>query len=327
VKTVAFFNHKGGVGKTTIVFNVALALAELGKPVLLVDADAQANLTALALDEAALEGAIEAEGTVWSAVSPLVSGAGDLKTVQAIQVRPRVTIIPGDIRLSNFEAICPQGWTESLAGQERGFRVTSAMFRLVEAVAEEVEAELVFMDLGPNVNALNRTVMLASDGFVVPMAPDLFSVRALPSVGMSTARWVAEWRIAKQTLEQDLSFPIPRGDPKPLGYISQQFTVYRRQPSGAYQKWLERIPQAYEEGILRPLHAVGITPPPGQDPSLGTLPNFFSLTPIAQDNNKAVFELSGAEARGAQFTRAQETRARFIELAREVIDRIGADQP
>ena len=45
-KIISFFNHKGGVGKTTNVHNIACALRELGKKVLVVDADPQMNMTA-----------------------------------------------------------------------------------------------------------------------------------------------------------------------------------------------------------------------------------------------------------------------------------------
>jgi len=48
MQTIAFFNHKGGVGKTTMLFNVAVELGRLGKRVLMVDLDAQANLSAIA---------------------------------------------------------------------------------------------------------------------------------------------------------------------------------------------------------------------------------------------------------------------------------------
>ena len=53
MKKIAIFNHKGGVSKTTTTFNLGWKLANMGKRVLLVDADSQCNLTqyALGIDE------------------------------------------------------------------------------------------------------------------------------------------------------------------------------------------------------------------------------------------------------------------------------------
>lgn len=321
MKIVSFFNHKGGVGKTTIVFNTALALANIGHKVLMIDADAQANLTAIALPEDDLERLYDSSGTIWSPLAPLVSGSGDIKEISPASIRPGVHLLAGDIRLSHFEAICPQGWTEALAGEARGYRVSTAMYRLAIGAAERVDADLLLIDLGPNVGALNRTVLLASDGFVIPMAPDLFSVTALASVGSSTAKWIKDWGVAQKSLDVPLDFDLPPGKPVPLGYLSQQFSVYRREPSAAFRRWLARIPDAYDEGILVPLQEVGISVP-ARDPNLGAVPNFYSLIPIAQDAKKAIFELAGTEARGAQFTRAQDTRGTFESIGNEILDRL-----
>src|SRR5690348_4126849 len=122
--TIAFFNHKGGVGKTTMLFNSAVEMGRLGKRVLMVDLDAQANLTAISLPDsplAALYPPAPAVGaaTVAGAFAPLVSGAGDVATPPALEVRPgQVWLLPGDIQLSTFESILPNAWTESLAGNE-----------------------------------------------------------------------------------------------------------------------------------------------------------------------------------------------------------------
>jgi cellulose biosynthesis protein BcsQ len=55
MKTIALFNHKGGVGKTTLTVNVADALVDLGLRVLLIDADPQCNLTSFYLEESQLD--------------------------------------------------------------------------------------------------------------------------------------------------------------------------------------------------------------------------------------------------------------------------------
>ncbi|WET78993.1 AAA family ATPase [Amycolatopsis sp. QT-25] len=131
-KTIAFFDHKGGVGKTTMLFDVAIEMGRLGRKVLMVDLDAQANLTAITLEEERLSRLYPpppkiSPETVAGAFAPLVGGSGDVATPSALEVRPdRVWLRPGDIQLSAFEAILPSAWTESLAGNERGFRVTSA---------------------------------------------------------------------------------------------------------------------------------------------------------------------------------------------------------
>lgn len=83
MKTMAFFNHKGGVGKTTLAVNVADTLVDLGVKVLMVDADPQCNLTSFYLEEKQLDELLgESDdvdgGTIWSAIKPVVDGKGPI---------------------------------------------------------------------------------------------------------------------------------------------------------------------------------------------------------------------------------------------------------
>jgi len=324
VETIAFFNHKGGVGKTTLLFNVGLAMAREAKTVLFIDADAQANLTSAALDVAKLEKALDDDQTIHGCLLPVINNAGDFKAIDPVQIRTNAFILPGDIRLSAFEEILPTAWTEALAGQYRGFQISSAMYRLIQQLGEKVGADYVLVDLGPNVGALNRSIMIGSDGFVVPLSPDLFSLTALPSVGKSTARWVMDWQAALASAERaELKFdiPLPLGFPSPLGYVNQQFVTYRKAPAEAFRRWIQRIPAAYTEGIIAPLKKANIAVPSGAH-LLGEVKNLSSLIPMAQQANRAIFELTGSQARGAQYTRAQDTFDLFAALANEIESRL-----
>jgi chromosome partitioning protein len=328
VETISFFNHKGGVGKTTLVYNVGLALARQGKVVLFIDADAQANLTSASVPFEALEDDLANNKTIYGSLLPVINNTGDIDYLTPTRIRPKAYLLPGDIRLSAFEEILPQAWNESLAGQYRGFQISSAMFRLIENLGDQVEADYALIDLGPNVGALNRSIMIASDGFVVPLSPDLFSLTALPSVGASAARWVLDWQAAlgsAQRANLDFHIKLPIGRPSPLGYVTQQFVTYRKAPAAAFKRWSDRIPSAYVEGIVQPLHNAGVAVPDSGH-GLGEVKNLSSLIPIAQQSNSAIFELTGSQARGAQYTRAQDTFGLFADLATKITSRLSEVQ-
>lgn len=332
VQIISFFNHKGGVGKTTMLFNTAVEMGRLGKRVLMVDLDAQANLTAIALTDEQLEPLYEQSAdalTVAHAFAPLVGGAGDVEPPEAAEVRSgAVWLVPGDIRLSDFESIMPGAWTEALAGNERGFRVTSAPYRLIRALAEIVEADYAFVDLGPNVGALNRAVLLGSDYLLVPMASDLFSIKALPSVGNSLETWVRQWQTAL-SVSPKLRFDIPTGKPKILGYVSQQFNVYRGEATTAFSRWIGQMPEEIERGLLAPMAAhddgrgATLADPARSDGArVGDLKNFHSLVPHAQTLRQAIFELQADDViRGGQITRARASEEQFRELCDNLIQR------
>jgi cellulose biosynthesis protein BcsQ len=338
IQTISFFNHKGGVGKTTMLFNLAVEMGRLDYKVLMVDLDAQANLTAISLDDGQLARLYPpppqvSQATVAGAFAPLVSGAGDVATPPAVEVRTgRVWLLPGDIQLTTFESILPNAWTESLAGNERGFRVTSAPYRLIQDSAEQLDADYVFVDLGPNVGALNRAVLLGSDFLILPMASDMFSLRALPSVGQSLDTWIRQWKTA-QSVAPPLAFDVPRGLPKTLGFVSQQFNIYRGEATMAFSNWIDQMPGAVQDGLLDLMarHGDGYggtlaQPASDAGAKVGDLKNFHSLVPHAQSLRLAIFELTADEVvRGGQLTRVRESEAQFRDLCEEIVQRTWSD--
>lgn len=78
---ISIFNHKGGVGKTTLTMNLGAALAELGRRVLLVDSDPQCNLTAYLVAEEVVDDLLDNADTdtgqtIWSALRPISEASG-----------------------------------------------------------------------------------------------------------------------------------------------------------------------------------------------------------------------------------------------------------
>lgn len=149
-RKLALFNHKGGVGKTTLTISIADALGELGKRVLIVDADPQCNVTAFYLDEKELDEVLgesaeeEGEGhTLWSSVKPVVRGKGGIAPTEPYEITDHIFLAPGDVLLSEYEEELPGAWTECFARKERGYDVTCALSDTVDALASDVGADIV----------------------------------------------------------------------------------------------------------------------------------------------------------------------------------------
>ena len=104
---ITIYNHKGGVGKTTLTVNIAFALSSLGKAVLLVDSDPQCNLTSYLLADDIVDDLLnhsnDQDGkTIWSAVRPVIENTGSVRLVDLTEIKD-IALLPGDIRLSEFE--------------------------------------------------------------------------------------------------------------------------------------------------------------------------------------------------------------------------------
>jgi cellulose biosynthesis protein BcsQ len=330
MKKIALFNHKGGVGKTTLTVNIADALADLGKKVLLVDADPQCNLTAFYVEEDKLEdllgesGEEGSEATLWSAIKPVVAGRGDIAPVELWEVGSKNTrLFPGDVMLSMYEEELPQAWTESFARKTRGYDVMTAMSRAVSVAAENWEADVVIYDVGPNVGALNRAVVLDCDAFITPVAADLFSLRALSTVGVSVARWIRDWQTIRGLALPENVPTLFNGKPAFLGYVTSAYKVNSgRSAANPHADWEKRIAPRVRDRIVADMRAVDPALVPHGGNKLGAIKNFHSLAPQAQKYGLAIGKLRGYVNSGYYVT-VDEAAEEFKELAQEIVNRTG----
>jgi cellulose biosynthesis protein BcsQ len=136
MKTLALFNNKGGVGKTSLAYHLGAMFAELGHRTLFADLDPQANLSSMCLTDDRLEAIclLRPRQTIYGAVERLRRGVGDVEPVAPEPVTGGVVIVPGDLQLSEIEDDLSQQWPKCLEPDERAFRVTTAFHRVVAEV-------------------------------------------------------------------------------------------------------------------------------------------------------------------------------------------------
>lgn len=325
---VAFFNNKGGVGKTTLVYHLAWMFAELGATTVAADLDPQANLTTAFVDEERLEilwRETQTPDTIFEMIKPLQTGTGDIATPTLEPITDHLSLLVGDLSLSRWEDDLSLAWPKALDEDERAFRIMSAFWRLFQRAASDHDARLVLVDLGPNVGAINRAALIAADYVVIPLAPDLFSLQGLRNFGPILRVWRRNWQ--ERYRRASVNFELPPGDMQPIGYVVMQHSVRLDRPVKAYDRWMSRIPGVYREFILDD-HSAATDSINDDTNSLATLKHYHSLMAMAQDARKPIFDLRPADgAIGAPSQAVRSAKGEFEQLARTIAQRIGLVLP
>ena len=220
MKTIAVFNNKGGVGKTTLTFHLAHALAELGHKTLLVDLDPQCNLTVFGMTEDNLHDLWEREDdfiddfekarkarsadqyrelsssvrSIHFGLKPTEDGTGELKRLpKPLRLGTNLDLIPGRLTLHMFEDRVSTRWSDVYRGDPLAIRTVSRIRTLAAEYAERHGYEFVLFDTSPSLGVLNKVIISTTDGFFVPCMPDMFSLYGIRNLGQSLARWNAEF--------------------------------------------------------------------------------------------------------------------------------------
>lgn len=326
MKTIAFFNNKGGVGKTSLVYHLAWMFGELERRVVAVDLDPQANLSGMFLDENKLSDIWKTQGnkTIDGDIAPLFEGTGDIADCPHLEkVTERIGLLASYLALSRREDELSAQWPKCLDGDQRAFRVTTAFARLIARAGQTFEAELALVDVGPNLGAINRAALIASDYVVVPLAPDLFSLQGLRNVGPTLKTWRRAWKERVKKKPPDLQVHLPAGDMEPLGYVIMRHAIRLDRPVRAFARWIEKIPGEYTKSVMEEEHASSIQNDDDGN-RLAHLKDYRSLMPMAQEANKPMFMLKPADGViGAHQSAAQNCYRDFQALAHTILDRLG----
>jgi cellulose biosynthesis protein BcsQ len=319
-KVISIFNNKGGVGKTTYMYHIAHLLARRKLSVLMVDCDSQCNLTAYSLQDTDIKKAWSEDGnSIYRNIEPVYRTIGDIRSRAPYKLNCEgdLYLIPGDVRLSDFEDLLGDTWSSAKGGAEPALRAQSAIHRYIEWVAAQYKVDLVLVDLGPNLGALNRAVLAVSDYFVTPVAPDLFSIQGTENLGNKLVTWRKEWDQCNAAWSgKNLS--IPKGRPTYLGYVIQMHNL-RGNAEGMTAGWNiygKELEAAVQTNIVAKLNPLGqVTVWDDGDYKLGQIPNLHSLVPYSLEAKKPVFDCTAADGlRGAHISRAAESESHYTQI-------------
>ncbi|MFA6922516.1 MAG: ParA family protein [Gallionella sp.] len=261
VKIISVFNNKGGVGKTTLTFHLAHALAEMGHKVLLVDLDPQCNLTIYCMPVETIQKTWDAEvsyidepgfgdtrknasakdfkdlcsktRTMHFLLKPAEEGTGELDSLPPpYPLTQNLDLLPGRLTLHMFEEMVARRWSEAFVGQPLALRTLSEIRRLIHEYANQHNYDIAIVDTSPSLGPLNKVILSTVDAFLIPCAPDLFSLYGVRNIGNSLSRWKTELSTLYTLIAPSRRPHLPKNFVRFLGY-----TIYNAKLRTGSSKW------------------------------------------------------------------------------------------
>lgn len=332
MKSIVFFNNKGGVGKTTLLCNLAAYLStKKAKKVLVVDADPQCNSTTYILSDDQLDSIYgrSKRDSIESFLSPVRRAKGylDKKVKPVKSTRFKVDLIPGDPRLALSEDLLATDWKGATSGDPRGLQTTLVFEHLKQ---QYQEYDYIFFDVGPSLGAINRSVLIASDYFLIPMAVDVFSLMALENINLSLSKWKKgieegllkyeedeheKYEIYDEVFEWDLKF---------AGYVMQQYKAKTVRGEKVHVKAYERISKEIPAKIEKEICSITKNSEDLDALFLGEIENLHSLVPMSQTSNAPIFGLKSKDGVvGSHFQKVQYAETIFSSIAEKLLKNLG----
>lgn len=282
MKIISVFNNKGGVGKTTLTYHVSQALAEMGKKVLIIDADPQCNLTIYSLNQEYIHNLWAAEDkfidegyesskkkcsheeyekvlsnprSLHFLLKPSEEGTGELERLPPpANLANNLDIIPGRLTLHLYEEKVASRWTDIYRGDPLAIRTITRIRTLAEEYSKLYNYDYVVIDTSPSLGSLNKVIISTVDGFFVPASPDLFSLYGIKNIGKALSSWKEEFNIVYKLISDEKRHVFPESFVTFLGY-----TIYNaKKYGGCKNKWdlahahlnyANQIPKTIEENI------------------------------------------------------------------------------
>lgn len=312
MKSIAVFNNKGGVGKTTLTYHLGYALAELGYKTLLIDLDPQSNLTLFGLTPEGLHEVWRVEGafiddfvrartkmppeqfnpiatdvrSIHFLLKPIEDGTDDpLQLSKPLPLHENLGLIPGRLSIHTFEDKIAGRWNDVYGGDPLAIRTVTRIRNICVEYTEKYSYDFIIIDTSPSLGVLNKVIISTVDGFIIPCMPDMFSLYGIQNIGNALIKWKREFKTIFMLLSDAKLSYFP---PTFVSFLG--FTIFNaKKYSGSNNPWnlakahynyAEQIPATIREHIIpdvrQHLNEEQLEEPIGGTATMhsyGTLPN------------------------------------------------------
>lgn len=199
-KIISIFNNKGGVGKTSLCWNIADSLGRKGKKVLLIDFDPQCNLSIAVLGDEEFVNILPNQNTPYGTTIRaflqrfLQNTGGEESFVHnGKNTSENVDLVPGDFWLNVYADSLNVG-ADLLSGT--GLSKYIVLRTLVKKIEQDknINYDFVIIDLPPSFGSLVRASFYSSDYFIVPCTSDNFSEYCVGLIGQMIPSFIRDWQ-------------------------------------------------------------------------------------------------------------------------------------
>lgn len=281
MKIISIFNNKGGVGKSTLGYHTAHALAEKGIKTLMIDMDPQSNLTLQCISPEQLEAMWREEEpfiedfqsaleesklsyreflskprSIHCLLKPIEDGVYESSSLSKIyQLNDNLGIIPGRLSLHKYEDKIAKSWSDAFMGEPQALRLITSIRNICLEAEERFGYKMVIIDTSPSLGMLNRVIISTSTGFFVPCMPDMFSTFGLTNIGQSLKNWKSQFDTMYKLLPDKKREIFPEQFVKFLGYTIYNAKKYdgnnELNLAMAHYSYVQQIPNVIKKHIPR----------------------------------------------------------------------------
>lgn len=205
--------------------------------------------------------------------------------------------MPGHIDFAEYDTA--YNIAENLTGSIMMFQnVPGAIRNLLHMTADKYKINYIIIDMSPSISATNANILMESDYFLLPCAPDYFCYMAVESLIKVFPRWNDTYKKLKEhSVFKNAEYKMSLSNPKFIGTIQQRYRPRNGSPARAFSKWIDDIntlvsdklvPVLYENNMMIKRNLDNYDTPY----NLINIADFNSLIAQSQVNNTPVFLLT-----------------------------------